>query len=82
MSGNKTVFFITGILLVILGMFMLAPYLLQIFYQENSHSFLSSAFITIFIGVLLILANLEKNYRLDLQETFVFRDRNRLICVR
>ena len=72
MSGNKTVFFITGILLVILGMFMLAPYLLQIFYQENSHSFLSSAFITIFIGVLLILANLEKNYRLDLQETFVF----------
>ena len=72
MTTNKTVFFITGILLVILGMFMLAPYLLQIFYGENSHSFLSSAFITIFVGILLILANLEKDYRLNLQETFLF----------
>ena len=72
MTTNKTVFFITGILLVILGLFMLAPYLLQIFYKENSHSFLSSAFITIFIGILLILANLEKDYRLNLQETFLF----------
>ena len=72
MTGNKTVFFISGILLVILGIFMLAPYLLQIFYEENNHSFLSSAFITIIIGVLLILANLQKEYRLNLQETFIF----------
>tara|TARA_B100000686_G_scaffold5716_1_gene5746 strand:+ start:63 stop:1511 length:1449 start_codon:yes stop_codon:yes gene_type:complete len=72
MTGNKTVFFISGILLVILGIFMLAPYLLQIFYEENNHSFLSSAFITIIIGVLLILANLQKDYRLNLQETFIF----------
>ena len=72
MSVNKTVFFITGVLVVVLGIFMLIPYLLQIYYQESSHSFLSSAFITIFIGGLLILANLEKNYRLNLQETFLF----------
>ena len=72
MTANKTVFFISGILLVILGIFMLAPYLLQIFYGEKSHSFLSSSFITIFIGVLLILSNLQKNYRLNLQETFFF----------
>jgi len=72
MTGNKTVFFISGILLVILGIFMLAPYLLQIFYEENNHSFLSSAFVTIFIGVLLMLANLQKDYRLNLQETFIF----------
>jgi|TARA_B100001540_G_scaffold29283_1_gene25170 trk system potassium uptake protein TrkH len=72
MSANKTVFFITGVLVVVLGIFMLIPYLLQIYYQENSHSFLSSAFITIFIGCLFILANLEKNYRLNLQETFLF----------
>ena len=72
MSANKTVFFITGVLVVVLGIFMLIPYLLQIYYQESSHSFLSSAFITIFIGCLLILANLEKNYRLNLQETFLF----------
>jgi len=72
MTSNKTVFFISGILLVILGIFMLAPYLLQIFYEENSHSFLSSAFVTIFIGVLLILANLQKDYQLNLQEAFIF----------
>ena len=72
MSANKTVFFITGVLLVVLGIFMLVPYSLQILYEENSHSFLSSAFITIFIGVLFILGNLEKEHRLNLQETFFF----------
>ena len=72
MSANKTVFFITGVLLVVLGIFMLVPYSLQILYQENSHSFLSSAFVTIFIGVLFVLGNLEKDHRLNLQETFLF----------
>jgi len=69
---NKTVFFIIGILLVILGAFMLIPYLIQIIYNENSHSFLSSAFVTIFIGILFVLANLETEFRLNLQQTFLF----------
>ena len=72
MAANKTVFFIVGILLVILGTFMLVPYLIQMLYQENSHSFLSSAFVTIFIGILFILSNLEKNHKLNLQQTFLF----------
>jgi trk system potassium uptake protein len=72
MTSNKTVFFIIGILLVILGAFMLLPYLIQITYGENSHSFLSSAFITIFVGILFILTNLEREYRLNLQQTFMF----------
>ncbi len=72
MSSAKTVFYIIGILLIILGAFMLVPYALQILYQENSHSFLASSFITIFIGTLLILANLDKNYQLNLQQTFLF----------
>ena len=72
MTSNKTVFFIIGILLVILGAFMLLPYLIQLIYNENSHSFLSSAFITIFVGILFILTNLEKEYRLNLQQTFMF----------
>ena len=38
---------------------MLAPYSLQVFYDEGSHSFISSSFVTIFIGVR-ILANLEE----------------------
>jgi len=72
MSSNKTVFFIIGIILVVLGVSMLAPYLAQNLFNENSHSFLSSSFITIFIGVLFILTNLENEYRLNLQQTFLF----------
>ena len=72
MTSNKTVFFIIGILLVILGAFMLLPYLIQLTYNENSHSFLSSAFVTIFVGILFILTNLEGEYRLNLQQTFMF----------
>ncbi|MFL2889901.1 MAG: TrkH family potassium uptake protein [Pelagibacteraceae bacterium] len=72
MTANKTVFFIIGILIVILGIFMLGPYLAQIIYKENSHSFLSSALITIFIGILFILTNLEKEFILNLQQTFLF----------
>ena len=72
MATNKTIFFIIGVLLVILGVFMLIPYLVQMIYNENSHSFLSSAFITIFIGILFILANLDQDYKLNLQQTFLF----------
>ena len=72
MASNKTVFFIIGTLLIILGMFMLVPYLVQIFYKENSHSFLSSSFITILIGALFVLANLQKDYQLNLKQTFLF----------
>ena len=72
MGSNKTVFFIIGILLIVLGTFMLVPYSIQILYDEKSHSFLSSSFITIFIGVLLVLTNLQKENRLNLQQTFLF----------
>ena len=72
MAINKTVFFIIGVLVVILGLFMLLPYLVQLIYNEVDHSFLSSSFITIFIGVLFILTNIEKEFRLNLQQTFLF----------
>ena len=72
MATNKTVFFLIGILLVVLGVSMLAPYLMQILYSENSHSFVSSSFVTIFIGILFILANLEKEFKLNLRQTFLF----------
>ena len=72
MAGNKTVFFLIGILLIVLGLSMLAPYSMQVFYKENSHSFISSSFVTIFIGILFILANLEKDLKLSLRQTFLF----------
>ena len=72
MATNKTIFFIIGILLVVLGISMLAPYIIQIVYKETNHAFLSSSFITIFFGVLFILTNIDKEYSLNLQQTFLF----------
>lgn len=72
MATNKTVFFLIGILLIVLGVAMLAPYSLQIIFEEKSHSFISSSFVTIFIGVLFILANLQKEFKLNLRQTFLF----------
>ena len=72
MATNKTVFFLIGILLIVLGASMLAPYTLQIIFEEGSHSFISSSFVTIFIGILFILANLEKEFKLNLRQTFLF----------
>jgi trk system potassium uptake protein TrkH len=72
MTSNKTVFFLIGILLIVLGLSMLAPYSMQVIYQEKSHSFISSSFVTIFIGILCILANLEKDLKLNLRQTFLF----------
>ncbi len=72
MASNKTVFFIIGILLVILGIFMLIPYSVQLIYNENDNSFLSSSIITIFIGILTILASLKKEKQLNLRQAFLF----------
>ena len=72
MTSNKTVFFLIGILLIVLGLSMLAPYSMQVIFKENSHSFISSSFVTIFIGILCILANLEKDLKLNLRQTFLF----------
>ena len=72
MVTNKTVFFLIGILLIVLGASMLAPYSIQAIYEENSHSFISSSFVTIFIGILFVLSNLEKEFKLNLRQTFLF----------
>ena len=72
MGSNKTVFFITGILVVVLGIFMTVPYGIQIIYSENNNSFLASSIVTIFIGILIILINLKKDNQLNLQQAFLF----------
>jgi len=71
MNNNKTVFFAIGILLLILGIFMLIPFFIQFLYNERNGAFLSSAAITAFVGMLLILANLEENRKLNLQQAFL-----------
>ena len=71
MNNNKTVFFAIGILLIILGAFMLIPFFIQFIYGEENNTFLSSASVTAFIGILLVLTNLEENRKLNLQQAFV-----------
>jgi len=71
MSNNKTVFFAIGVLLITLGTFMLIPFIVQFIYDERNGTFLSSASITIFIGILLVLTNLEENKKLNLQQAFL-----------
>ncbi len=72
MATNKTIFFLIGILLIVLGASMLAPYSLQILFKEESHSFISASIVTIFIGSLFVLGNLEKDLKLNLRQTFLF----------
>jgi len=71
MNNNKTVFFAIGVLLIILGAFMLIPFFVQFIYGEENNTFLPSASITVFIGILLVLTNLEENRKLNLQQAFL-----------
>jgi len=71
MNNYKTVFFAIGLLLIILGAFMLIPFFVQFIYGEENNTFLSSASVTVFIGILLVLTNLEENRKLNLQQAFL-----------
>ena len=71
MNNNKTVFFAIGVLLLILGTFMLIPFFLQFIFDEDNNNFLSSAAVTAFIGTLLVLTNIEENRKLNLQQAFL-----------
>ena len=71
MNNSKTVFFAIGVLLIILGAFMLIPFFVQFIYDEKNNAFLLSASVTAFIGILLVLTNLEINRKLNLQQVFL-----------
>ena len=71
MATNKTVFFNRYIISRFRN-FNVSTIFPSDNFKEGSHSFISSSFVTIFIGVLFILANLEKEFRLNLKQTFLF----------
>ena len=71
MTNYKTVFFVLGILLIILGFFMMAPIIVQLIYDEFNGTFIASSIITIFIGILFLLSNLDQNKSLNLQQAFL-----------
>ena len=50
---------------------MLIPFIVEFIYDEKNSTFLSSSALTTFIGILLILTNLEENRKLNLQQAFL-----------
>jgi trk system potassium uptake protein TrkH len=50
---------------------MLIPFFVQFIYGEENNTFLPSASVTVFIGILLVLTNLEENRKLNLQQAFL-----------
>ena len=71
MSNYKTVFFIIGILQIILGIFMAIPILLQLVLGEIDSSFITSSVITLVFGILFVLSNLDYNKKINLQQAFL-----------
>ena len=50
---------------------MLIPFAVEFIYHEENSTFLSSSALTTFIGILLVLTNLEENRKLNLQQAFL-----------
>ena len=50
---------------------MLIPFFIQFIYGEENSVFISSASVTVFIGILLVLANLEEERKLNMQQAFI-----------
>ncbi|MBO6472390.1 MAG: TrkH family potassium uptake protein [Pelagibacteraceae bacterium] len=72
MTNYKTVFFVLGILLIILGFFMIAPIMVQLIYDDGfDGTFVYSSIVTIFIGILFLLSNLDRDRKLNLQQAFL-----------
>ena len=71
MSNYKTVFFIIGVLQIILGIFMTIPILLQLVLGKLDSSFITSTVITLVFGVLFVLSNLDYNKKINLQQAFL-----------
>ena len=71
MSNYKTVFFILGILQIILGIFMFIPIAFQFFYSSIDSSFFGASLVTIIFGTLFFLSNLDHEKKLSLQQAFL-----------
>ena len=59
MSNYKTVFFILGILQIILGVSMIFPIITQFIFEELDSSFISASIITVIFGTLFLLSNFD-----------------------
>ena len=72
MTNYKTVFFVLGILLIILGFFMIIPIMVQQIYDDGfDGTFIYSSIVTVFMGILFLLSNLDQDRKLNLQQAFL-----------
>ena len=71
MSNYKTVFFIIGVLQIILGIFMAIPIFSQFIFSEIDSSFITSSAITLVFGVLFVLSNLDYEKKINLKQAFL-----------
>ena len=70
-SGIKTVFLISGYLLIILSCVMIILYVVEQFMGDGSHVFAICSVLTAFIGILLIITNQTKKKKLNIQHAFL-----------
>ena len=71
MSNYKTVFFVIGVLQIILGVFMIIPVMIQLLFMELDSSFILSSVITLVFGVLFVLSNLDYEKKMNLHQAFL-----------
>ena len=62
---------------------MIIPFFVQFIYGEENSTFLSSASVTAFIGILLVLTNLEENRKLNanLREVVLYTKETCPYCI-
>ncbi len=71
MTNYKTVFFILGILQIILGISMFIPIIIQFIFSEFDSSFIGALLVTIIFGTLFFLSNLNHDKKINLQQAFL-----------
>jgi len=71
MSNYKTVFFILGVLQIILGIFMTIPIVVQVVYGEFDSSFVIASIITLVFGILFTLSNFDYDKKINLHQAFL-----------
>ena len=71
MSNYKTVFFILGVLQIILGIFMIIPIIIQNVYGEFDSSFVIASIITLVFGILFVISNLDYDKKINLHQAFL-----------
>ena len=71
MSNFKTVFFILGVLQIILGLSMIVPIMAQFYYNQVDSGFIGSGLVSIIFGVLFFLSNLDYEKKLTLPQAFL-----------